>query len=115
MCKASRGLRSAPPKPCGGASRNPRLACPGFTASNIRNVALAADGNAQGESPRDEGAMMSSEEVARHLLEAVRQRRRDLILTSQGKLTVWLNRLLPGLADKLVLKHFRKEEPDFEL
>lgn len=91
------------------------LACPGFTASNIRNVALAADGKAQGESPRDEGAMMSSEEVARHLLEAVQQRRRDLILTSQGKLTVWLNRLLPGLADKLVLKHFRKEEPDFNL
>ena len=92
------------------------LACPGFTASNIRNVALAADGQAQGESPRDEQQMMSSEEVAEHICcSAVRQRRRDLVLTGQGKLTVWLNRLLPGLADKLVLKHFRKEEPDFKL
>ncbi len=91
------------------------LACPGFTASNIRNVALAANGQAQGESPRDEQQMMSSEEVADHLLSAVRQRRRDLVLTAQGKLTVWLNRLFPGLADKLVLKHFRKEEPDFKL
>ncbi|MFD2785211.1 SDR family oxidoreductase [Hymenobacter rubripertinctus] len=91
------------------------LACPGFTASNIRNVALAADGSPQGESPRNEQQMMSSAEVAQHLLTAVVQRRRDLVLTGQGKLTVLLNKLLPGLADKLVLKHFRKEEPDFNL
>jgi dehydrogenase/reductase SDR family member 7B len=91
------------------------LACPGFTSSNIRNVALAADGSKQGESPRDEQKMMSSEEVAQHLLEAVRQRRRDLVLTSTGKFTVFLNKWLPGLADKLVLNHFRKEEPDFVL
>ncbi|GAB3290235.1 SDR family oxidoreductase [Hymenobacter tenuis] len=91
------------------------LACPGFTASNIRNVALAADGSAQGESPRNEQKMMSSEEVAQHLLSAIRERRRDLVLTSQGKLTVFLNKLLPSLADKLVLNHFRKEEPDFKL
>lgn len=30
------------------------IACPGFTASNIRNVALVADGKSQGESPRAE-------------------------------------------------------------
>jgi NAD(P)-dependent dehydrogenase (short-subunit alcohol dehydrogenase family) len=86
------------------------VACPGFTASNIRQTALAADGSAQGESPRDEGQMMSSEEVAGHLLRAVQQRRRDLVLTGQGKLTVFLNKWLPSLTDKLVLNHFRKEE-----
>ena len=86
------------------------LACPGFTASNIRQVALAADGSAQGESPRDEQKMMTSEEVAGHLLAAVRHRRRDLVLTRQGKLTVFLNKWLPNLTDKLVINHFRKEE-----
>ncbi|QJX49096.1 SDR family oxidoreductase [Hymenobacter taeanensis] len=91
------------------------LACPGFTASNIRNTALAADGSQQGESPRNEQKMMSSEEVAAHLVEAVRHRRRDLVLTGQGKLTVFLNKWLPGLTDKLVLNHFRKEEPDFNV
>ena len=85
-------------------------AAPGFTASNIRAVALAANGQPQGESPRDEGAMMSSEAVADAILHAVQQRQRTLTLTGQGKLTVWLNKLLPGLADKLVLNHFRKEE-----
>ncbi|TGD79692.1 SDR family oxidoreductase [Hymenobacter wooponensis] len=91
------------------------LACPGFTASNIRNTALAADGSQQGESPRDEQKMMSSEEVAGYLVDAVRHRRRDLVLTGQGKLTVFLNKWLPGLTDKLVLNHFRKEEPDFNV
>ena len=59
--------------------------------------------------------MMSSEEVAGYILEAVRHRRRDLVLTSQGKLTVFLNKWLPSLTDKLVLSHFRKEEKDFEV
>lgn len=85
-------------------------AAPGFTASNIRAAALAADGSAQGESPRDEGAMMSSETVAAAILQAVEQRRRTLVLTGQGKLTVFLNKWLPGLTDKLVLANFRKEE-----
>ncbi|ALD20622.1 SDR family oxidoreductase [Hymenobacter sp. DG25A] len=86
------------------------VACPGFTSSNIRNVALAADGSQQGESPLDEGNIMSSEEVAAHILKAVQHRRRDMVLTSQGKLTVFLNKWMPGLTDKLVLNHFRKEK-----
>ena len=87
-------------------------AAPGFTASNIRQAALAADGAIQGESPRDEGAMMSAETVADEILHAVRQRRRSLVLTGQGKLTVFLNKWLPVLTDQLVLRHFRKEEKD---
>ena len=86
------------------------VACPGFTASNIRRTALAADGTAQGESPRNEDQLMSSEEVAAHLVRAVRHRHRDLVLTTQGKLTVFLNKWLPALTDKLVLRHFRQEE-----
>jgi len=34
---------------------------PGFTGSNIRNAALAANGKPQGESPRDEQKMMSAD------------------------------------------------------
>ena len=90
-------------------------AAPGFTASNIRQTALAADGSAQGESPRDEGAMMSSAAVAAEILKAVQQRKRTLLLTGQGKLVVFLNKWLPGLSDKLVLGHFRKEEKGVDL
>jgi short-subunit dehydrogenase len=34
------------------------IVAPGFTASGIRRVALTADGQPQGESPRDEQKMM---------------------------------------------------------
>ncbi|MFD1469586.1 SDR family oxidoreductase [Hymenobacter caeli] len=89
---------------------NVLTAAPGFTASNIRRAALVANGEAQHDTPRDEGKMMASEEVARRLRRAVAQRRRSLVLTGQGKLTVFLNKWLPGLTDKLVLANFRKEE-----
>lgn len=36
---------------------------PGYTASNVRNAALTADGSAQGETPLDEGKLMSAENV----------------------------------------------------
>lgn len=85
-------------------------AAPGFTASNIRQTALAADGSSQGESPRDEGSMMTSETVADEVLKAVQHRSRTMVLTGQGKFVVFMNKWLPGLMDKLVLRNFQKEE-----
>lgn len=82
---------------------------PGFTASNIRNVARSADGSAQGETPLDEGKLMSAEQCAAIILDGVEKRKRTIVMTGQGKLTVWLNKLLPGLADKLVFNHFLTE------
>ncbi len=82
---------------------------PGFTASNIRNVARSADGSAQGETPLDEGKLMSAEECAGLILKAMEDRKRTLVMTGQGKLTVWLNKLFPGFADSQVYKHFLKE------
>lgn len=86
------------------------VASPGFTASNIRNVALVKDGTAQGETSMDEGKMMSSDEVAQIIVKGVEQRKRSLVMTSQGKLTVFLNKVLPGWLDGLVYKHFTKEK-----
>src|SRR5206468_8488928 len=48
--------------------------CPGFTASNIRNAALNNRGDQQGESPMDENKMMSADECAQHILQAIRNR-----------------------------------------
>ena len=47
---------------------------PGFTESNIRKTALLADGSQQGETPREEGKMMSSERVAEIMLNHIRKR-----------------------------------------
>ena len=83
--------------------------CPGFTESNIRNAALLADGSSQGTSPRDEHKMMSSEEAAHHIYKAVVRRRRDLVLTFQGKLAVFLNKWIPGRMDKIVYNVMARE------
>ncbi|MVM30606.1 SDR family oxidoreductase [Spirosoma sp. HMF4905] len=85
-------------------------ACPGFTASNIRVSALDAHGQAKGETMRDESSMMSAEECADHILKAVKNRKRELILTGQGKFTVFMNKWLPGLMDKLVYNTLAKEK-----
>jgi short-subunit dehydrogenase len=82
--------------------------CPGFTTSNIRNAALNKKGQSQGESPMDEGKMMSSAECARHILRAIEKRKRTLVLTFKGKQTVFMNRFFPSLTDRLVKKFFFK-------
>jgi len=86
------------------------VVCPGFTTSNIRVAALSKDGKSHGETSMDEGKMMTAEEVAVIMVDGVTSRKRTLIITGQGKLTVWLNKLLPSLADKLVFSHFTKEK-----
>lgn len=87
---------------------------PGFTASNIRFTALTADGSAQGETPRDEGKMMSAEAVAARLVKGVYKRKAQIILTPIGKLTVWLNKFFPRLVDRLEYQYM-KSEPDSPL
>ena len=87
------------------------VACPGFTASGIRTKSLSKDGTAQGESPRDEKNMMSAEEVAQRIYKAVKNRKRDLVLTPEGRLSVFLNKFFPSWMDKVVYNHMAKE-PD---
>jgi short-subunit dehydrogenase len=82
--------------------------CPGFTTSNIRNAALNKDAKPQGESPMDEGKMMSAGECAGHILRAIEKRKRTIVLTFNGKETVFLNKFFPNLADKFVRKFFFK-------
>lgn len=85
------------------------IACPGFTASNIRFSALTKDGSIQGESPRDEHNMMQPEEVACHILDNIANRRRGFTLTSEGKMLLFLNKLFPSLTDKIVYNQMAKE------
>lgn len=87
------------------------VACPGFTASNIRNTALTADGSNQGETPRDEAKMMTAEEVATHIVNGVIQKKRVIVLTTEGKLAVFLGKLFPKFIEKQVYKKMTKE-PD---
>ncbi len=85
------------------------IACPGYTESNIRKTALNAHGSAQGETPLNESTLMSAEEVAQKIWVAYERRSYYVILTLQGKLAVWINKLSPRLADWLTYRVIRKE------
>ena len=82
---------------------------PGFTSSEIRGKALDANGLPQGESPRDEERMMSSERVAWYIARATYRRERDLVLTAQGKMVVWLHKNFPGITDRILVYGISKE------
>ncbi|HPG11444.1 MAG TPA: SDR family oxidoreductase [Chitinophagaceae bacterium] len=82
--------------------------CPGFTTSNIRNAALNKNAESHGETPMDEEKMMPADECARHILKAIQKKKRTLVLTFTGKRTVFMQKFIPGLADKLVHKFFFK-------
>lgn len=84
---------------------------PGFTASNVRNAALTSDGTPQGTTPRDEGKMMTAAECAVHLAKGLKGRKREVILTPVGKLTVLMHNLFPSLTDRLEFAYMA-EEPD---
>ena len=88
------------------------VAAPGFTASNIRKCALNELGRQQGESPRDESNMMTSEQCAAIIIKGIRKRKREMIMTfKEGRLTVFLSKWFPTLVDKLSYSHMAKE-PD---
>ena len=82
--------------------------CPGFTQSNIRNVALNAQSASHGESPIDESGLMTADECARHIIKAIKNRKRTLVLTLRGKQTVFMNKFFPSLTDKLTKNFFYK-------
>lgn len=85
------------------------VASPGFTASNIRNTSMTSDGTAQVETPLDESKLMSAEECAMIIYKGVVKRKRSIIMTTQGKMTVFMNKFFPKWLDGMVYNHFKNE------
>lgn len=83
---------------------------PGYTASNVRNAALLADGSEQGTTPKDENKLMTAEEVAYKLAGGLRKRKRELILTALGYWDVFFYKRFPRIMDWVQLNYIRKHE-----
>ena len=87
------------------------VACPGFTASNVRFAALTADGSPQGTTPRQEGKMMTPIEVAHIVARAIARRKRLCLMEAEGRATHFIKKFAPALVDKLFYWVMSKE-PD---
>ena len=77
------------------------IACPGFTASNVRFSALTADGKQQGAPPRNESTMMTPEEGARIVAKGSRRRKRLCLMESEGRATHFVKKFAPAFLDRM--------------
>ncbi|HSO77643.1 MAG TPA: SDR family oxidoreductase [Bacteroidales bacterium] len=85
------------------------IIAPGFTTSEVRKHALTANGAEQGTSPREEGSMMTPEHVARWVLKGIKKKKRNKILTWEGRFTALLQRIIPDVVDYVYYLEMKKE------
>jgi short-subunit dehydrogenase len=85
------------------------IIAPGFTTTDIRRSALLANGEVQGESPRDEHKLMPPDYVARWVLRGIRRKKRNKLLTWDGRLTALFQRILPDFVDWAYYYEMSKE------
>lgn len=85
------------------------IIAPGFTSTDIRKHALTAKGEEQGESPRNEGVLMSPEYVAHWVLKGIRKKKRNKLLTWDGRFTALFQRIVPELVDRIYYWEMARE------
>lgn len=90
------------------------IAAPGFTESNVRLSALTADGTTQGESPRKEEKMMSSQQVALRIIKGIEKRKRLLLMEFNGRATYWIKKFSSKFLDRMFYRAMASE-PDSSL
>ena len=82
---------------------------PGYVSSNVRNAALTADGSPQGQTPLDEGKLVSAEKCAKQLARALRRRRSEVVLSPLGRATVIAHYFCPRLLDGWTYSYIARE------
>lgn len=84
-------------------------AYPGVVATQIRYRGLNAAGQPAGASGLKEDQAMSVEECARLILQGMADRKREVVMSSQGKLGRWLKLIAPGWVEDIALKAVKDE------
>ncbi len=85
------------------------IVCPGFTATGIGAAALDADGSVTRHPQSTVGRVATPESVAEAVFVAAQRGKRMLVLTAVGKTTLWVNKLFPGLYERLMARSLRHE------
>jgi short-subunit dehydrogenase len=83
---------------------------PGVVLTNIRVHGWNAKGERLGKSGLDEAGAMTVEECARLIVEAMRARKRDVVMTAKGKLGRWLKLIAPNMVDNIARNALAKKQ-----
>jgi short-subunit dehydrogenase len=78
-------------------------AFPGVVATRIRHRGYNAQGEPAGKSGLKEDDAMSVEECARLIIEGMEARKREVVMTAQGKLGRFAKLLAPGMVENMAL------------
>lgn len=77
---------------------------PGWVCTGISSRAIKADGNFSGQISVHEKNAMPVETCARMIIQAVEKRKREVIMTLQGKFGLWLRLIAAGVVDQIARK-----------
>jgi short-subunit dehydrogenase len=81
---------------------------PDFVVSEIHKRAIGPDGEPLGTSPMQQSKIMTAEQCARQIVRAMEKRQRQLLMSTRGKLGMWLKLLAPGLIDRIAARAIRQ-------
>ncbi len=83
---------------------------PGVVATDIRRRGYGPDGRPAGRSGLKEDKAMPVGECARQILAATHARERELVMTLQARIGLWLKLAFPKAVDRMVLRALKKDE-----
>ena len=84
------------------------MIAPDFVLSEMHKRALDAQGKPLGKSPMQESKIMTSDECADLILQAVMKRERILITSLRGKLGRWIKLIAPNVVDRIAAKAIKE-------
>ena len=82
------------------------LVCPGLIATPFRDHQLEDRLHFKWQKPHS----MSAERCAQHIVRAMRKRKNEVVITFDGKLLNWANRLAPRIVDWFAARYARQAE-----
>ena len=85
------------------------MVCPGFTDTDFRFRTLDADGGITDHPQSTVGRMLTPESVAEAIFHAAAGNKRQLVLSTPGRLAWWVNKLSPALYARLMSRALRSE------
>jgi short-subunit dehydrogenase len=74
---------------------------PGYVETGIRTRALGGDGTPLGATDWHDANAQTATACAAEIIDAMRKRRRELVMTRAGRAAQWLRLAAPGLVDAL--------------
>ncbi|MBN1572757.1 MAG: SDR family oxidoreductase [Deltaproteobacteria bacterium] len=85
------------------------IVCPGFTKTNLQTRALDGDGTVTKHPQSTTGRQYEPEEIAKAVYRGAVKRKRLLVLSLVGKFTHLLNKVAPGLYERIMVRKMSSE------